>query len=519
MPRPRGPLPTDEPLSVRMWRQMLTGLAPPEERRSVEDYFGDPLGFVRHAFVWPPDSKGPTAYQRETLGLLRTTHRLALRGPHQLGKSALESWVVLWFACTREALGIDWKAATTAGSWHQLTHYLWPEIHKWARRLRPDFARALGIAEGRTLLQFQLRLRHGEAFAAASNRAELIEGAHATQLLFAFDEAKSIGDATWDAAEGAFAGGSGDSRTGTEAWAIAASTPGEPQGRFYDIHRKAPGYEDWLPRHVTLAEAIRAGMVSQAWAEARARQWGEGSQLYQNRVLGEFATSDEDSVIPLAWIEAAQARWLEWQDSGRDAGPMDAVGVDVGRGVARTILAPRHGHLVSRLIQVNTIDSMAVADRIAELLDRAPGSYAQVDAIGFGAGAFDRLRQLRKPAHAFIAGARSPFVDASGEIGFLNRRAEGWWRLRELLDPHSPDEPLLLPNVERLTRDLAAPHWHDAGGKIQVESKEEIQRRLGRSTDEGDSVVMAFAPPIIARKRRWSGAVAGEKMGVGYEVR
>ena len=39
---------------------------------------------------------------------------------------------VLWFALTRDAAGVNWKVVTTAGSWHQLTQYTWPEIHKWA---------------------------------------------------------------------------------------------------------------------------------------------------------------------------------------------------------------------------------------------------------------------------------------------------------------------------------------------------------------------------------------------------
>jgi hypothetical protein len=40
---------------------------------------------------------------------------------------------------------------------------------------------------------------------------------------------------------------------------------------------------------------------------------------------------------------------------------------------------------------------------------------------------------------------------------------------------------------------LTAPHWRVmSGGHIQVESKDDIRKRLGRSTDYGDAVVMAF---------------------------
>jgi len=66
----------------------------------------------------------------------------------------------------------------------------------------------------------------------------LIEGAHAESLLYIFDESKSIAAPVFDAAEGAFAGPG-------EVFALAQSTPGEPSGRFYDIHARASGLEDW----------------------------------------------------------------------------------------------------------------------------------------------------------------------------------------------------------------------------------------------------------------------------------
>jgi hypothetical protein len=56
-------------------------------------------------------------------------HRVAARGPHGLGKTTLASWVVIWFALTRD--GDDWKVITTASAWRQLEKFLWPEIHKW----------------------------------------------------------------------------------------------------------------------------------------------------------------------------------------------------------------------------------------------------------------------------------------------------------------------------------------------------------------------------------------------------
>ncbi|MEV5959030.1 hypothetical protein AB0M11_35725 [Streptomyces sp. NPDC051987] len=82
-------------------------------------------------------------------------------------------------------------------------------------------------------------------------------GAHADSLCSLIDEAKIVPDGTWHAIEGALSGGRMDGLP--EAFALAVSTPDPPAGRFYEIHKRAPGLEDWHTRHVTLEEAVAAG--------------------------------------------------------------------------------------------------------------------------------------------------------------------------------------------------------------------------------------------------------------------
>jgi len=421
-------------------------------------------------------------YQTEILANLTSRRRVCVRGPHGLGKSAVASWAVLGFAATREAARRDWKVVTTAGAWRQLEKYLWPEIRKWTGRLKGSTWR-----EGQEILTLSLKLKAGEAFAVASDRAELIEGAHADEILYVLDEGKAIPDPTWDAVEGAFSAG--------EAYVLALSTPGPPIGRFFSIHARRPGLEDWWSRHVTLEEAIAAGRISREWAEARRRQWGESSPVYRNRVLGEFA-EEEDGIIPLAWIEAAVDRWNEWHDSGRSAGRQTAVGVDVGGGMGgdATVLARRAGDVVTAIDAYSRGDEMATAGRVLAALES--GGVAVVDGIGLGAGVVARLKEQGREVRSFIAGARSEATDKSGELGFENRRAEAWWGMRERLDPSSASR-VCLPDDDELIGELAAPRWKPTSrGRVLVESKDEIRKRIGRSTDRADAVVMAFASGI-----------------------
>lgn len=412
-----------------------------------------------------------------------------MRGPHGIGKTALASWVVLWAILTSD----DVKVLTTASAWRQLTKFLWPEIHKWATRLRWD---KLGREPFRHYELLQRSIKRGptaEAFALASDNPANIEGAHAARIVYVFDEAKAIADAVFDAAEGAFSTG--------EAFALAISTPGEPAGRFYDIHRRAPGFEDWYVQHVTLDEAVAAGRVSMDWVEQRKRQWGADSAVYQNRVLGEFATSSETGVIPLAWVEDAMNLYDELADAGNLPAEALRMGCDVGHtGDASVVAVARQAGstiAITELRQLPRADTMETTGHIKRMLESIPEAYAEVDVIGIGAGVVHRLREQGCNAYGFNAGHGSKRSDVSGELRFLNLRAEAWWNLRDLLSPHS-ETRIALPRNDSLTGDLTAPHWSmQSNGRIKIESKDDIRKRLGRSTDYGDAVVMA----LWARKR------------------
>lgn len=458
-------------------------------KKGAASYLHDPLGFMDNCVRWPtgPDGEpgGLTAYQRESFEILECQRRLSVRGPHGLGKTTTNALAVHWFALTRDAARIDWKIITTAGAWRQLIKYLWPEIHKWSRHLDWD---AIGRRPYTRfeLLDLNLKLHYGAASAVAASDKELIEGAHGDSLLYIYDEGKAIDADIYDASEGAF---SGARKVGLpEAYGLAQSTPGDTQGRFYDIHSRKPGLEDWAVRHVTKQEVIDAGRMSPDWANQRAKQWGPESAIYANRVLGEFHSSDEDSIIPLAWVEAANERWQQWVDQGRPVQPGRRVrGVDVARGgVDLTVIANRIGPIVWPLETFSIKDTTKVAKITKAGMHQTDLSV--VDTIGVGAGVVDLLRMWEVPVIAFNASRKSSMRDRSGEYGFINQRAAMWWTLREMLDP-AFGPTLAIPVDDVLLGELTAPKWWvTPASKIQVESKDEVRKRLGRSTDHADAV-------------------------------
>lgn len=475
-----------------------------EQRKKINAgrYAYDPVGFARDCIRWP-EGEGLAFYQDQVLADLVEHHRESVRGPHGLGKTTTAAVAVLWFALTRDALGRDWKVITTAGSWAQLTDYLWPEIHKWGRLLRWSKLGRAPFDERSELTKLQLSLATGRVSAVASDNPALIEGAHADSLLFVYDESKAIGDETFDATEGAFSGAGAD--TAMEAFALATSTPGEPVGRFYDIHQRAKGLTDWHATHVTLDMTIAAGRNSSEWAEARAEQWGPDSAIYANRVLGEFHTADSDSIVPFEWVEAAIVRWKAWDAAGRPETPgRRIVSVDVAAGGEtgdETIIGVRQGDVIQHLDAQPGADVITTAARMQTWLTW-PQALGVVDDIGVGKGVYDALVAVGCNVVPFTASHKTEFVTRDGTHGFATLRSAAWWNLRELLDPMWGSNLMLPPN-ERMIRDLTVPKWREVPGsprpRIQLEKREDIIKRLRRSPDAGTAVVQAFwvngAPP------------------------
>jgi hypothetical protein len=219
---------------------------------------------------------------------------------------------------------------------------------------------------------------------------------------------------------------------------------------------------------------------------------GMPEPLRSQMLYGDFEIGTKDDpwqVIPTSWIRAAQARWSE---EAKPEGKQTAVGVDVARGgIDKTVLAPRYGVWFGPLEKypgTDTPDGPTVAGLVAASLTN--GGYANEDVIGVGASVYDlgRLQNLDVRAINFAAG--SDAFDKSGRLGFVNVRAAAYWGMREALDPDSGDGLMLPPDPELLA-DLTAPKWSMRTSGIQIESKEDIVKRIGRSPDSGDAVVLA----------------------------
>lgn len=226
--------------------------------------------------------------------------------------------------------------------------------------------------------------------------------------------------------------------------------------------------------------------------------------LRSQMLYGDFNAGIQDDpwqIIPTPWVKEAQARWvaLKSTEPPEDT-EFDALGVDVARGGRdKTILARRHGYWFAPLVKVpgvRTPDGPSVAALVVENVGNS-GAYINIDIGGPGGSPYDSLKAAEANVNAVnnASAAPSRARDRSGKLRFVNRRAQDWWRMREALEPGKGDDLALPPDPEVLA-DLTAPKWKLTTRGIQVEDKKELakSKRLGRSPDCGDALVLALAP-------------------------
>lgn len=207
-------------------------------------------------------------------------------------------------------------------------------------------------------------------------------------------------------------------------------------------------------------------------------------------------------VIPTAWIRAAQDRWSPKPPPGA---AMVAMGFDpAGGGQDAAVLARRYGGWYDEMI-AKTGEDTADGSSMAALVMRFRRDQAPVviDVGGGYAGAVIQRLKDNGLGHSPFNGANaSTATDRSGQLKFANKRAEAWWRFREALDPDQDGGSIIaLPPDPELRADLAAPTWSLTPRGVQLESKDDIRKRLGRSPGRGDAVVMALSEGDRARTR------------------
>lgn len=433
----------------------------------------EPRFFLENILGFKPWSK-----QLEIVESVRDNRRTAVRSANGVGKTAIAARTVLWFLAAHPKSVV----VTTAPTWKQVETQLWREMAV-AFETGREFFQMLGQPE---IFKTDLTIApNWYATGISTEKPERFSGFHSAHILLVVDEASGVADDIFEASEGFL--------TSKNARVLLISNPTRLSGEFYRaFHRDA---SLWNRIHLSIEatpnftdekvpDEVRQSLPDKSFPALMERKYGRESALYAVRVMGDFPRSQDDAVCKLSDVEDAQNRECE-------AGTPVVISCDVARmGGDETVIAVRRGN------QIRIVDAYAGKDltwTIGRLLQIERELYAEtqadifhvLDYAGLGVGVYDALRERSQfPTFGFNSSHR-----AKDARDYPNRRSEAWFEFSEKFLPYIDLDP-----DEQLLEDLVAPVFkQDSAGRRVVEAKEETRKRLSRSPDRADAVLMAFA--------------------------
>ena len=334
------------------------------------------------------------------------------------------------------------------------------------------------------------------AMGLSANDADQFQGFHCENMFVVVDEAEGVAEPIYEAVEAVM--------TSAHPTLLLIGNPTTTTGGFHRAFHREKGIYETITMsalespNVAAGDIVIPGLTTPAWVEERRQLWGENSDVFRARIMGEFPDQGEDNLIaisdiddatyPLGEVPAATGGY-EPMISGRGRGPVRRRpqrdhGAARGRGGGRAGVftgspTPRWPGQSSRRSR-----------------DRSPRQIT-VDETGLGSGVVDILREQGQPVYGFN-GAATPLKE---EVTCANLRAEGYWTLARRFREHT----IRIPRDAELIAELASLRYRfNSRGKMLMESKESMKSRGLPSPDKADALMLAFLdaePP--AEMPRW----------------
>jgi hypothetical protein len=466
-------------------------------REAVAGCRHDPFAYVLSAFNWGQGQlskfKGPDRWQAEELAWLTQQLktdptrliRAADAAAHGVGKTTKLSWLLKWGMDTFPGC----RARVTAGTEAQLHSILRPEFRFWHEAsltrhwwdLKAETMKSLASGwEDNWRLDFMTWDEHNpEAFA----------GLHAQgrRIIYAVDEASQTPQSIYDTIEGAL------TDKGTERLFLTASNTTRCEGPYYEsIEGKTRSR--WHVRRITYEDS---DLTDKEEAERTIADLGADHDFCSVRYFARFPRQSIQAFISRADVDEAIKR----EPVSNEFDPL-IMGVDVAAGGEdESVIAFRRGFDARSIpwVMLRISDTMQLASRVAEIVEREKPDGVIVDATGLGLGVYHRLLQLNVGLACTLVGvnfgaAPIGFAPYGERVRCANRCVEMYAGLRGWLKHGT------LPNDPQLRAELTGRQYaYRANGTMELERKKDMKRRGLSSPDRADSIALTFAEQITRR--------------------
>jgi hypothetical protein len=314
---------------------------------------------------------------------------------------------------------------------------------------------------------------------------------HAPYILIVVDESGDISPAVARKADQAMGG---------VKWGriIQSGNPTVETGMLYEAVKRKAG---WIVYEISADpdDPDRTPRVEADWAREQIELHGKEDPWVMIYILGKFPPGGVNKLLSVQDVEAAMSRQVP-----RDAYEFaqKRLGIDAARfGDDPWVIFPRQGRCAFTPVMMRGPRSQDVVSRVLQAKERW-GSEVEFfdDTGGWAVGAIDGL----------VAVGHSPIpVNFSSQKTqddrMYNVRAEIYWRMAEWIKSGG-----CLPHHPELIKELTAPTYGYRGGKILLEEKDQLKKRVGHSLDFADALALTFYHPEMAAARLGRSGMSGK---------
>lgn len=441
-------------------------------RKRLPKYRKDPILFAKEVLKFTPEP-----YQKEMLMDLADFPKVSVKSGQGIGKTASEAVAALWFlSCFPFA-----RVVATAPTAQQLNDVLWAELNKWISR--SDILKTI-LHWTKTYVYVDGYERRWFAVAKTASQPENMQGFHEDNMLFIVDEASGVEDEIMEAVLGTLSGNNNK--------LLMCGNPTRISGTFYDSHTR-----DRALYKCHTVSSLDSKRTNKENIEMFKRKYGEQSNVYRVRVLGEFPAQEDDVFIPLPLIERSVMTEVEAEKINHVS-----IGVDVARygddetvistnvGGAIKIPVVRHGQSL-----MTTVGDIVIVYKklIAENPTYKGVITINIDDTGLGGGVTDRLEEvkteqmLRRMEIVPVNFGMKPPQDGSEEH-YEDISTYMWATIKTLME----NKEISIENDEELVAQFSVRKYSiTSNGKIVLESKKTMKARGIKSPDRADAVALS----------------------------
>lgn len=462
-------------------------MPPSDASQRIREWRQDPAKFVRDVFRAEPDP-----WQLDVLNSAGKTgrKRIAMKACAGPGKTAVLAWLGWHRLACFAAKNEHPKGAAVSITSDNLKDNLWAELARWQNE-SPFLQQAFVWQKERIFAKdhpetWFLSAKGWSKSSDLDAIGRTLSGLHSRYPFYLIDESGDIPPNMVRSAEQGLT-------SCDDGLIVTAGNTTSQTGLLYDVCTRdrvgKDGQERWYVVSITADpdDPKRTPRVDIDWARENIAKYGRENPWVMAFILGQFPPGSINALLSIEEVERAmnlhpRPEAFEWAQK--------RLGIDVARfGDDRTIIFPRQGIAAFMPREMRHARDSAVSNDIGNAVVTKKiewGSEMEFfdDTVGWAHGAIDFMR----------AAGYSPtpvaFDRPSPNPRYANMRAQCWLQMADWIKAGGS-----LPNVPGLVAELTSPTYFFSSGKFQLEPKDQIKKRLGKSPDLADALALTFALP------------------------